>query len=76
MNKERYQFILDSHLLPFIDTQCGGRDNCIFWSDLASTHYTTDVQTWLTSENFGSKNVKTTLQTVPTETYWIYMVNA
>ena len=28
--KKRYQSILESHLLPFIDTQCGSHDNCLF----------------------------------------------
>ena len=51
MNRERYQCILKSHLGPFIDTQCGGYDNFIFWPDLTISHYATDVQTGLTSEN-------------------------
>ena len=51
MNKERYQSVLKSHLLPFVDTQCGGRDNGFFWPDLSSSHDPTDVKTWFTSEN-------------------------
>ena len=49
-DKELYQTYLKSHLLQFIDTQCGGCDNCIFWPGLGSSHYATDVQTWF---NFG-----------------------
>ena len=50
-NKERYQSNVNSHVLPFIDAQCGCRDYCTFWPDLASSHYATGVQTWLPSEN-------------------------
>ena len=49
--QNRYQLFLKCHLLLLIDPQCGGRDNCIFWSDLASSQHTIDVQTWLPSEN-------------------------
>ena len=64
MNKERYHSIFKSHL-PFIDAQCDGRDNCIFWPHYVSSHYATDVQTWFTSENVDFVKWKTTLQTVP-----------
>lgn len=56
INKDCYQAILKSHLIPFIDKKCGGRANCIFWPDLASSHYASDVQTWMGSE--GIKFIK------------------
>ena len=53
MNRARYQCILKSRLGPFINSQCGSRDNFIFWPDLTSSHYATDVQTGLHSENIS-----------------------
>lgn len=64
---------LIKRLLPFIEKHHSFKD-ILFWPDLATSHYTKDVQNWLKSQNidFVSKteNAPNVPKARPIEKFW------
>ena len=74
MDSQLYQNECLTRVLDFIDTHYESRDDCIFWPDLATCHYSESSQNWMKNNNLTfvpkHSNPPNAPQIRPIEAFW------